>query len=64
MICPTTRAGQDMVGVHDPEREVRLAACADALLLAVEPVPVRPVVREVAKVCTLGRLCQRCSTAK
>ena len=48
MIGPATRAGQDMVCVHDPEREVRFAAHADALLYAVEAVPVCPVVGKVS----------------
>ena len=47
MIGPATRAGQDVVSVHDP-REMRIAARADALLYAVEAVPVRPVVGKVA----------------
>ena len=60
MIGPATRAGQDVVSVHDPEREMRIAARADALLYAVEAVPVRPVVGKVAQVCSAGGLCQGC----
>lgn len=46
--------GHDVIHVHDPEREVRLAPDAYAFLFAVQAVPVRPVVREFAKVRALG----------
>ena len=37
-----------MVSVHDAKWKMRVAADADAFLLAIEPVTVRPVVRQVA----------------
>lgn len=51
------------VHVHDAEREVRVAAHANAFLLAVEAVAVRPVVGEVSKVCAIGRFRQGRRTA-
>ena len=39
-----------MIDVHDLEREVRRAASADALLLAIETVPAGAVVGNVTKI--------------
>ena len=48
MVGPALGAGQHVVNVHHPEREVRVAADTHAFLFAVEAVAVRPVVRKVA----------------
>ncbi len=55
MIGSASRSRQDVVNIHDAERKMRFAADAHALSLSIEPVPMRPVVRQVANVCSNWR---------
>ena len=64
MVGAAPGTGQLVVDVHDAEREMRPAALADALLLAVEAVPVGPVVRKVPQVRANWRRGQRGDTAQ
>ena len=59
MIRAYQGARQNVVLVHDAEREVRLAAHAHALLLAVQAMPVRSIVGQGAKVRAPGRVRER-----
>ena len=49
---------QDMIHLHHPKREMRIATDADAFLLTIKPVPVRAIVRQLAQVGTPGRRIQ------
>ena len=55
MVRAAPRSGQHMIYVHYAKGEMRLTPAAHAFLLAVEPVAVRPVVGEDAKVRAYGR---------
>ena len=59
MISPALGARQDMINFHYLEREVGIAPDAYPFLLTIEPVTVRPVVRQNAKIVADGRHVQR-----
>ena len=48
-----------MIDLHDPKRKMRFASRAIALLQTIEPMPVRPVVRNLAQVRPHGRIVKR-----
>ncbi len=56
MIRPAARLGQDVIHLHHLEREMRLAAEAEAFLLAIKPMAMSAVIRELAQI---GALRQR-----